>query len=286
MVCPECGRKTITFGEWCEGIHFLSWVCPHCGALLAANRIVWGALVLAFVVGIAGILVPAIVGFGHAQGAWQLKALALSALGLVLFLVCGLAYRFGGYVKRGAPYRAVAGEASHDAANTVVRLKFTLNLSEVFELNRTARQQRLLAACVSSLGLLLAAAAVYGSVVGTLAGGGLVSFLVPSGSFVLLGFALPWIAGLGQWLNKRWPPFGLDICKEGVVFASLAVPPSWHYFTSWRTTRNLLVLQIGRTGGPVPIPRRCVDAAQWERILAWVAAGVGPCGKKPASSPR
>lgn len=49
MKCPQCNKQTISFSFWSKGINAFRWVCPHCGAKLAANRTVVVCFVLSLV---------------------------------------------------------------------------------------------------------------------------------------------------------------------------------------------------------------------------------------------
>jgi hypothetical protein len=47
--CPACGKKTISFSQWCNGLHSISWTCPHCmAALRMSTRVVAAMIVFAF----------------------------------------------------------------------------------------------------------------------------------------------------------------------------------------------------------------------------------------------
>jgi hypothetical protein len=156
-----------------------------------------------------------------------------------------------------------------------MRLTFQHTLGDILELNRSGREQRLMAWLVTLLG------------VGSLFVGIWVAIFqdnrpeptpvfIAAGVFILLGCFATRLAGLGAWfLKAERTPFEIDVGPEGVVFLERGerAVVGWESFSRWYETETLLVLVAH--GDAVAIPKRSSSEAGWRELLALVRTNLG-----------
>ncbi len=97
MDCPGCHRQTITFRQWCRSPNAFRWTCPHCHAVLKANRRTW----MCFAAAIGAVFgVVAMISILEQRG-WpelgQNRHRVWAGALLVALPISLLAYRLGGY---------------------------------------------------------------------------------------------------------------------------------------------------------------------------------------------
>jgi hypothetical protein len=156
-----------------------------------------------------------------------------------------------------------------------MRLQYRLAFKELLDLNYYSRYQRCRGAIVVAMGVGMIALGVWMFVS---RGDRDPTVLFVSGAgFVLLGFLVPWIAGLGAWLLGRAPKIDLDVKPEGIQYTDAQggffIP--WERFTRTYVTRRLLILELGWTDA-LAVPSRCCEPAMWTDVLKWARTKGNP----------
>ncbi|MCB1888577.1 MAG: hypothetical protein KDH20_13305 [Rhodocyclaceae bacterium] len=97
MDCPACQRPTITFRQWCRSPNALRWTCPHCHAVLKANRRTW----ICFAAAVGAVCTVVVVISMLEQRGWlepgRNRGWVWASALLVALPISLLAYRLGGY---------------------------------------------------------------------------------------------------------------------------------------------------------------------------------------------
>jgi hypothetical protein len=156
-----------------------------------------------------------------------------------------------------------------------MRLTFQHTLSDILELNRAAREQRIKAWLCILLGAGHFFLGVLMAVFGDSRPDPTPVFLVAC-MLLLIGVCATWLAGLGGWIFwARRTPYELEVGPEGIVFLEREGPLvlGWESFSRWYETATLLVLVAHGDG--LAIPRRCSSPAEWGKVLALVRTKLG-----------
>jgi hypothetical protein len=156
-----------------------------------------------------------------------------------------------------------------------MRLTFQHTLTDLLEVNCTAREERLkgwLIALVGAAHVLLGVWVVFfwGNQPDA------TPVFLAGGAFLGLGAVATRLAGFGTWLLKsRRVPFELEVGPSGIAFveADGLRRVGWELFSRWYETPNLIVLVSG--GDSLAIPRRSCGEAEWVALLGWVCGGIG-----------
>jgi YcxB-like protein len=160
-----------------------------------------------------------------------------------------------------------------------MRFHFQHQLTDILELNRTAREQRFKALLVILFVIALGLVGVWLAIFQGNQPDSIAAFEF-AGIFLVHGLAAPWIAGLGAWFFKTTrEPFEVEIKLDGVIISSGSncTELNWKNFRRWYETKNLMVL-VG-IGDAFAIPKRSCGAADWQNLQEVVRCGLGDPAK-------
>jgi hypothetical protein len=99
MNCPVCKEKTISFRDWAKARNAFRWICPHCGAVLKANKFTWITFFITLLL-VTALLIPIV--FIQGEGVVDPKFgrfLAYIAILIVGWPATYLSYKKCGYVQ-------------------------------------------------------------------------------------------------------------------------------------------------------------------------------------------